>query len=172
MQPTTLQYLDGAARRSVPVGLTLALMLFALTPLHVPGLSAVTPMISLMCVYFWSIYRPDLFGYGAAFGLGLLEDLLIGTPLGSGALVLMLCQRIIVHQQRFFHSKPFAVMWFAFALVASGAALVRWFCVGLVSSGGFTPFSSLFVSLLLSIAMYPVVAWFLAKAQSKLLAEI
>lgn len=172
MQPTSLQYMDGAARRAVPLALTLFLMLFALTPTYVPGLSDVAPMLTLMCVYFWSIYRPDLLGYGVAFGIGILEDLLVGTPLGSGALVLLLCQRVVVHQQKFFNSKPFVVTWIAFAFVALGAALVRWLCVGLVANGGFTPIGSLFVAYLISVAIYPLVAWFLAKAQMKLLAEI
>lgn len=172
MQPTTLQYMDGAARRAVPFALTLFLMLFALTPTYVSGLSDLTPTLTLMCVYFWSIYRPDLLGYGAAFGIGILEDLLIGTPLGSGALVLLLCQRVVVHQQKFFNSKPFVVTWVAFALVALGAALVRWICVGLVADGGFTPFGGLFAVYLMSVAIYPLVAWLLAKSQMKLLAEI
>jgi rod shape-determining protein MreD len=171
MQPTSLQYMDGAARRAVPFALTLFLMLFALTPTYVPGLSDVAPMLTLMCVYFWSIYRPDLLGYGAAFGIGILEDLLVGTPLGSGALVLLLCQRVVVHQQKFFNSKPFVVTWAAFAFVALGAALIRWLCVGLVASGGFTPIGALFVAYLISVAIYPLVAWLLAKAQMKLLAE-
>ncbi|MEQ9447512.1 MAG: rod shape-determining protein MreD, partial [Rhodospirillaceae bacterium] len=80
MHSASLQYMDGAARRIVPFGLTLVLMLFALTPTHIPALSDVAPMLTLMSVYFWSIYRPDLLGYGAAFGIGILEDLLMGTP--------------------------------------------------------------------------------------------
>ena len=164
--------MDGAARRAVPFALTLFLMLFALAPTYITGLSDLTPMLTLMCVYFWSIYRPDLLGYGAAFGLGILEDLLIGTPLGSGALVLMLCQRFVVHQQKFFHSKPFVVTWVAFAVVALGAALIRWLCVGLVSEGGFTPFGALLGVYFMSIAVYPLIAWVLAKAQMKLLADL
>ena len=172
MQLTSLQYMDGAARRVVPLGLTLVLMLFALTPTYVPGLSDVTPMFTLMCIYFWSIYRPDLLGYGAAFGVGVFEDLLMGTPLGSGALVLLLCQGIVVHQQKFFNSKPFVVTWMAFAVVALGAALVRWFCVGIVASSGFTPLGTLLITYLISVAVYPLVAWLLARAQMRLLADI
>ena len=172
MQLTSLQYMDGAARRAVPFGLTLILMLFALTPTYVPGLSDVTPMLTLMSVYFWSIYRADLLGYGAIFGIGILEDLLMGTPLGSGALVLLLCQRFVIHQQKFFYSKPFVVTWMAFAVIAFGAALILWLCVGLVASSGFTPLGSLLTSYLISVAIYPLVAWLLAKTQMKLLADI
>jgi rod shape-determining protein MreD len=163
--------MDSAARRAVPFALTLFLMLFALTPTYVPGLSDVAPMLTLMCVYFWSIYRPDLLGYGAAFGIGVLEDFLVGTPLGSGALVLLLCQRIVVHQHKFLNSRPFVVTWAAFAVVAMGAALVRWLCVGLVATGGFAPIGGLLAVYLMSVSTYPLVVWLLAKAQMKFLAE-
>ncbi len=172
MESTPLQYMDGAARRMVPFGLTLMLMLFAMTPNYVPGLSAVTPMLTLMCVYFWAIHRPDLMGYGAAFGIGVLEDLLMGTPLGSCALVLLLCQRIVVHQQKILNSKPFIVTWIAFAFVALSAALIRWLCVGLVASSGFTPLSGLLTAYLMSVAIYPLAAWLLTKAGVRLLVKI
>ncbi|MBY0508717.1 MAG: rod shape-determining protein MreD [Rhodospirillaceae bacterium] len=171
MQATILQRMDGAARRLVPFGVTLVLMLFAMTPTYVPGLSHITPLYALMAVYFWSIYRPDLLGYGSTFAIGVLEDLLAGTPLGSGALILLLCQWIVLHQQKFFNNKPFGVMWLAFALVAAGASLLRWLCVGLVETSGFTPVTEMAASYLMTVAIYPIVGWFLAKAHMKLLAQ-
>ncbi len=171
MQGTLLHRMDGTARRFVPFGVTLILMLFAMTPTYIPGLSHVTPMYALMAVYFWAIYRPDLLGYGATFSIGILEDLLAGTPLGSGALILLLCQRVVFHQQKFFNNKPFGIIWLAFALVAAGAALLRWICVGLVATSGFTPIGQMFTAYLMSVAMYPIIGWFLAKAHMKLLAQ-
>ena len=171
MQPSVLRRMDGAARRLVPFGVTLVLMLFALTPTYIPGLSHITPMYPLMAVYFWSIYRPDLLGYGSTFAIGVLEDLLAGTPLGSSALILLLCQWVVFHQQKFFNNKPFGVMWGAFALLAAAAALLRYLCVGLVTVTGFTPPGEMFAAYLMTIAIYPVVGWFLAKAHVKLLAQ-
>ena len=171
MQATVLERMDLAARRFVPFGVTLVLMLFAMTPTHIPGLSHVTPMYALMAVYFWSIYRPDLLGYGATFGIGVLEDLLSGTPLGSGALVLLVCQRVLFNQQKFFNNKPFGIFWLAFALVAAGAGLIRWICVGLAAPSGFTPVGQMLTSTLITVAIYPLVGWLLAKAHVKLLAE-
>jgi rod shape-determining protein MreD len=171
MQAMFPQRMDGTARRFVPFGVTMILMLFAMTPTYIPGLSHVTPMYALMAVYFWAIYRPDLLGYGATFSIGILEDLLAGTPLGSGALVLLLAQRVVFHQQKFFNNKPFGIIWLAFALVAAGAALLRWICVGLVATSGFTPVSQMLTAYLMSVAMYPIIGWFLAKAHVKLLAQ-
>ena len=171
MHLTLLQYMDGVARRAVPFGLTLLLMLFAMTPTYAPGLFDVTPMFTLICVYFWSIYRADLLGYATIFGIGIFEDFLMGTPLGSGALVLLLCQWFVVRQQKFFNPKPFAITWMAFAVVAVGACIIRWLCVGFISPGGFTPIKSLVPVYLLSVAIYPLVSWVLAKIHMKFLAD-
>jgi rod shape-determining protein MreD len=171
MQLTILQRVDLGARRMMPFGITLILMLFAMTPTYITGLSHITPMYAFMSVYFWSIYRPDLLGYGTVFSIGLLEDLLAGTPLGSSALILLVCQRVVFSQQKFFNSRPFALIWAAFALLAGGASFIRWVCVGLAGATGFTPFGTMVAAYLMTIALYPVVAWLMAKAQMKLLAQ-
>ena len=171
MQATVLQRMDSTARRFVPFGVTLMLMLFAMTPTYIPGLSHITPMYALMAVYFWSIYRPDLLGYGATFSIGVLEDMLSGAPLGSGALILLLCQRTVFSQQKFFNNKSFGVIWLAFAVVAAGAGLLRWVCVGLVATSGFTPAGQMLTAYLLTVAMYPIVGGLLAKAHMKLLSQ-
>src|SRR5690606_19702996 len=114
MQPTLLQSLDMSARKALPAALTLLLMLFALTPTTAPGLAPVMPMLAIMSVYFWAISRPELMGPRTAFCFGLLQDLLTATPLGSTALVFLLIQWIVLHQQKFFNAKPFVVTWFAF----------------------------------------------------------
>ena len=172
MQPTVLQGFDLAARRALPAALTLLLLLFAVTPTNVPGLAPIMPMLALISVYFWSIYRPDLLGYGAVFGLGLLEDLLTSTPVGSTALVFLITQWIVLRQQKFFNAKPFVVTWFAFVFVAAGAALIRWIAVGLVEDSGFTPPGALLASCLVTIAVYPLVGWLLAKTHVKLMGNI
>lgn len=170
-QRTFIQKLDSRARNILPFGLTMIVLLFGLTPTYLPGLAQVTPLYTLVAVYFWAVYRPDLLGYGFGFALGILEDLLTGAPLGVGALVLLLTQWVVFNQHKFFHAKPFAITWFAFVIVAFGAALLKWVCIGLITDGGFTPFGDLFVAYLITVAMYPVIAWLFSKAQTGLLAE-
>ena len=171
MQPTVQQRLDVGGRALVPFTLTLCLMLFSMAPTQIPGFSHVTPMYSLAAVYFWTIYRPDLIGYGTVFAIGLLEDLLVGTPLGSSALILLLCQYLVLRQQKFFHAKSFGVFWLSFGVIVLGAGLIKWTCVGMVARSGLTPFGDLIASVLLTAAAYPVIAWLLAKTQMTLLAE-
>jgi rod shape-determining protein MreD len=170
-QTTVWQKLDHAARRGVPVSITVFLLFFGMIPLHLPGLPSLAPMYTLMAVYFWSVYRPDSFGYGAAFGIGVAEDLLVGTPLGSTALALLLCQWIVFNQQKFFSNRPFPEVWLAFAFVAFGSGAVRWICAGLVGSGAFPPLGDTLASALMTVVLYPLVGWLLARAQMNLMLQ-
>ena len=88
------------------------------------------------------------------------------------ALTLLLTQWVVFNQQKFFHAKPFAVTWFAFVIVALGAAFLKWICIGLVEESGFTPFGDLFTAYLITVAVYPVIAWLFSKAQTGLLDEL
>ncbi|MDX2145430.1 MAG: rod shape-determining protein MreD [Rhodospirillaceae bacterium] len=170
-QATLGQRLDLVARRAVPVGITLFLLLFSVTPLHIPGLATVGPMYTLIAVYFWSVYRPDGLGYGAAFAIGVTEDLIVGTPLGSTALLLLLCQWVVFHRQRFFNGRPFLEVWLAFAVIAFGAGILRWMCIGLITSGNFPAAGDLLGTVMLTVMLYPVIGWLLARAQMKLMVQ-
>lgn len=65
-----------SARRLLPALLGLFLILFSLVPVGAPNLSGIMPLFSVMAIYYWSIYRPDLMPGWAAFSLGLLQDIL------------------------------------------------------------------------------------------------
>ena len=171
MQPTVWQKVDSQARRILPFGLTMIVLLFGLTPTYIPGLAQITPMYALIAVYFWSIYRPDLMGYGPGFAIGILEDLLTGAPLGVCTLTLLLTQWIVFNRQKFFHAKPFGVTWLMFVLVAFGAVFLKWIVIGLVAENGLTPFGDLFAAYLITVTVYPVIAWMFSKAQTRLLDE-
>jgi rod shape-determining protein MreD len=62
-------------------------------------------------------------------------------------------------------------MWWGFALVAIPALLLQW----LLSSaliGAFLPIKSTLISYVLTAALFPLVAWVLARAQNTLLRHI
>lgn len=152
------QRLDTVARNLTPFGLAFLLILISTAPTHIPELARITPMLGLIAVYHWSIYRPDLMPAWAMFGLGLFHDLIGGGPLGANALLLLLCQGTVVSQHRFFVGKSFIVIWLGFALLAAGAAALAWtllagYHVRLVEWRGFL------YQYLLTLAFYPPLAW-------------
>lgn len=125
MNTTLWQRLDQIGRSLAPGAVTVMLLLLAMVPLQLPGLDKVAPSMALMSVYYWSIQRPDLLPPSAAFAIGLLQDLLAGTPPGMTALVLVTCHLVIETQRAFFLANGFLILWLGFSFIAFGAALLQ-----------------------------------------------
>jgi len=51
--------MDIVARGLTPFGLTLILVVLGQVPLHIPGFAEVAPILPLMAVYHWAIYRSE-----------------------------------------------------------------------------------------------------------------
>ncbi len=157
-----------AVRGLTPFILTLSLAMLAVVPLRIHDFAPVTPMLTVIAVYYWSIYRPDLLPMAAVFAVGVFQDALAGMPLGLSALVLITVQYTVIAQRRFFHSKTFLVEWWGFMLVAPGAAFAGWLLASLYFGALVSP-RPLGFQLLLSVALYPCLAWLFTRAQHYLI---
>ena len=164
MRPTLLQRMDQWVRHLLPVGVTLLLLLVNVTPARIPDYATVAPILTLMSVFYWSIYRPDLLPSYAAFAVGLLFDVISGGPLGVNALVLLLVQGITASQRRFFLGNAFPVAWWGFAMMAGGAVTAAWMLVAVLlgSPIGLRP---VLFEYMLTVALYPLLSWAMARTQ-------
>lgn len=142
-------------RGLTPFAITLLLVLAGAVPWHIPSFAPVTPAFAAMAIYYWSIYRPDKLPYAATFCLGLLHDLLTGTPLGLSALVYLLLQGVLSSQRTFFHGKPFLVVWWGFSLVMPGMALVSWIIASLYFNASLPPMPFV-IQAVLTVLLYPL----------------
>lgn len=73
--------------------------IIANAPISVTGGFLPPPLLALMPVYFWCLVRPDLMPPSAAFGLGLVQDILSGTPPGIWALAFVATYYLIDRQR-------------------------------------------------------------------------
>lgn len=160
--------LDRFSRAIAPLTLSLGLLMIAALPFRLPGLGRVAPDVALIAVFYWSVYRPDLFPAVAAFLLGLCQDALIGAPLGTSAFVLLLVHALVRSQRRFFAGKSFVVVWWAFGLIAIGAALVKWLTAMMLALAALAIAPALF-QWVLTIALFPFLAWLFARTQASVL---
>jgi rod shape-determining protein MreD len=163
--------MDTWVRHLVPFGVTLALLLLSAVPTHVPGYSGIAPMLPLMGVYYWAIYRPDLLPAWLAFLIGLLYDIVAGTPVGVNALVLLLAQGTAAAQRKFFLGKSFAVTWWAFGLLTAGAIGLCWMLVSFLKGRPLDAAPVLF-EYLMTVALFPLLTWALAKTQLAFLKDV
>jgi rod shape-determining protein MreD len=157
-----LHQLDARLRVLLPLALAVGAVLIDVLPLLDLGPWGLTPFSTLCVVYFWSLYRPDLFGTVAAFATGIIYDAIAGLPLGLTALILILTSRFVVMQRRFFAARSFLVVLSCFLLLAPAVAIARWL-LACLWWGRTLPFQPIVLSLLLTMALYPIVSLLLAR---------
>jgi len=156
--------LDVMARNLSPFVFTLFLVIAAMVPFQVPGLSAIVPSLALIAVYFWVVHRPDLMPAWVVFLIGAVQDLLNGSLLGVGTMVLLLVWLAIATQRRVFGSASFMLVWAIFVLVSAGSQMLIWLFSSLIS-GVILDARPLFFQYLTTIAIYPCIAWLFVQTQ-------
>ena len=166
MKPDPIQRAKRALAALVPGLVTLALVLVTQLPYGIPYFAPVTPVFTLMAVFYWGVYRPETLPPPAVFAVGLVQDALGGGPMGMVALMLLAAYGIGVSQRRFFLGKGFGVEWGGFAVIAVGVALAAWLVASLyfVTILDPRPFA---VQGLLTAAFYPCVTWLFVRVQRR-----
>ncbi len=170
MGPLALQRFDAWTRGAIPLLLTIIIAILNIVPLRLPDYAVVAPGFVLMAVYYWTVHRPDLMRPWGVFAVGLIEDILSGAPLGVNALVLLFAHWAIVSQHKTFRGQSFsfALLWCGFALVASGAKILT-MVIALALGYGLGDPSRLLTQYALTVALYPLIALVMGRAQRVLL---
>lgn len=165
MTGTFAQRLDRLARNLLPLAISVALVVLSVVPLYMPGYGQVSAFLVLMSVFYWSVHRPELLAPAPVFGVGLLQDVLAGTPPGMNALILVLVRAVVTTQGRVFRGKSFLVLWWGFSLVALGAVLGLW----VLNMSYVLTALDLAPALFrwgLTVALFPFFAWFFVRVQN------
>ena len=144
--------------------LTLVLVIVNVMPLRIPGFSQVTPLLPLIAVYHWAIFRPRLLPAYAVFLIGLLYDTLNGFPIGVSALVFLVVYGVVLSQKSFFIGKSFFILWLGFSLIAAGASVLSWLAVSLLNVTMVEP-ETVFFQYLMTLGFFPVIAWLFLRWQ-------
>ncbi|TVQ34533.1 MAG: rod shape-determining protein MreD [Geminicoccaceae bacterium] len=155
-------------RYTLPLLVAMLAVFVDVAPRPAAGGGGLGPFLTLIVVYFWCIYRPDIMSFAAVFGIGALFDLMSGQPLGLTSLAFVLGRAALMARQRFFHAKSFMVIWALFVLLTVGVESVRW-ALGVVVTGAVVDPSPLVFQALLTIAIYPAVTWVLVRLHGQVL---
>jgi rod shape-determining protein MreD len=172
MRIVLLQRDAGLPNKLLPSVTTLLFAIISVVPWHIPGFAVVTPAFALMAVFHWTIYRPDLLPPVAVFVVGLLLDLLHGTPyIGISSLSLLITRSTLLSLRRFFVDLLFPVLWFAFLFVVAGVLAFEWALVSILHGAalGLGPF---IFEAVLTVASFPIVSYLLARTQRGFLMRV
>ena len=130
-----------------------------------------TPIIPLVVVFFWSIYSPDYLPSPSVFIIGLLQDLLMGGPLGLWAVVYLVTQYAVSSQRAYFLGREQKVVWLGFALAAGVASLILWLVMSLMS-GVLLPIGALAAQMAATVLIYPLFGAAFRELHSRVLVEV
>ncbi|MFA6280788.1 MAG: hypothetical protein WC612_08420 [Bdellovibrionales bacterium] len=170
MSSSFLQKSGQLVRHALPFGITVVFIGASVLVLPVPYLSGIAPMLGLVAVYYWAIYRPDLLRPFFVFWLGLLNDVLQMLPIGLSAILFLGLYQLVFSQRRLFVGQTFPIVWTGFALVALMASLVQWFVLSLFEGQGLSV-QPVFLQFLLTVFLFPLPAWLLIHLQRAFLTQ-
>lgn len=162
------QPIDNPFARLLPLATTLLATIITIQPAHIPGYAALTPAFTLMAVYHWTVYRPDLLPPLALFLVGMTQDLLAGVPPGATALVLLLARAVVLRQRRHFVNRPFPFVWAGFTALTGGAMLFFWTFYCLLD-GVLVDFRGTVFRAVLTISLFPIASFLLGRTQRTLM---
>lgn len=123
---SSLSHVDKFFRLQAPKITAVMVVLATVIPFHIPGMSGFLPFFNIMMVYYWTIYRAELFPAWFAFLLGIMQDALYGNPLGVNAFLNLVVWMIINNKREFFSKESFLNVWFKFFIVSSLIAVLNW----------------------------------------------
>lgn len=139
----------------IPVLFTVLFVLIFNIPKYPFVADNIRPYVSIICVYFWLIHRPYLFGIGSVYFIGILEDIVYSTPFGTNIFTMLLAYVLTNLASKYVINKSFVVVWYGFAFVAFTTLIIKWFIISIYYSQ-FLPLAPLTFSLLTTIAFYPI----------------
>jgi len=169
MQEGLLDRLDRWSQALLPLLVVLLLIFITLAPIRISYLAIAAPLLPLMAVYHFSLFRPQFLPPLLLFALGMMTDLLqggTGNPLGLSALVFICVRALLERNRRYLVDVSFVFIWLGYALLSAFAVLVMWLTNCLWSSRLIDPSPALF-QYAISLFFYPIVGWLLGRTRAR-----
>ena len=152
--------IDVHSRLLAPQIVAVLLLLTSMLTVSLPSIGYIIPLLNIMIIYYWSVYRPELMPAWFVFVLGLLQDALYGTPLGMTAFINLLLRVVVVSQRRLFIKASYIAVWIGFLVFSFGVSVISWFLFSLYNQAIMPPHGA-FIQWLLSAAFYSCIHWVL-----------
>src|ERR1700760_3227103 len=117
--------MTGFVSSAIPFSLGVIGIFIANFPVSLMNGRVPPPLFVLMPIYFWTLVRPDLMRPAAVFTLGVLQDLLSGSPMGVWTLAFVAPYAIVDRSRDTFAGLGgiYAILGFATAaFIACGVA--------------------------------------------------
>ena len=111
------------------------------------------PLLGLIPIYFWCLVRPDLMTPAAAFAIGVLEDIMSGSPPGIWTLGFVVAYAVVARQRDSFAGLAGIAAVLGFAAAALAACTTATIAVALLYSQ-VPPIGAVVAELAMTVAAY------------------
>jgi rod shape-determining protein MreD len=164
----TFQSVLGAV---IPFFCGVILAITANVPVSLSGGIVPPPMLALMPVYYWGLVRPDLMPPFAVFIIGVLEDLLSGSPAGVWTVSFIAAYALVDRERESFAglSGVGAILGFAAAMLTAGAT--AWAIIG-IYYWHLPPLGPIFIEIAVTIVFYIPIAYLLGVIHRRLVGPL
>ena len=159
-----MQIILYTGRQTVPVVTMLLLALIGSMPLGSFDTFEIFPMLNIIVIFYWTVYRPDLVPPFVLFLIGLIDDVVMGTPLGLMASVFVVLYGVTLTQRQFFIGKSFYVTWLGFSIISAFCICLIWVLVALFA-GRLGIVITPFIKYTITLLSFPSAAWLLVRIQ-------
>jgi rod shape-determining protein MreD len=169
MDDSILQRLDRWCQAALPPLVITLLILLTLAPIRISYVAAAAPLLPLMAVYHFSLFRPQFLQPLLLFVLGLFTDLLqggAGSPLGISALIFVLVRALLDRNRRYLVDVSFVFIWLGYALLSAFAVALLWGANCLWSWRLLDPAPVIF-QYVISLFFYPILGWVLGRTRAR-----
>ncbi len=164
------QRLDAGIRAATPMISALILVIFEVCKWPIPYLGTIMPPLAFIALFYWSAHRPDLFSPAVSFGIGILNDIVNGLPIGISALLFTVAHLFIWKQRSLFAGHSFLLLWLGFAISAVFLMLAQWALMGIVV-WRVVPIFPIAIQTVLAIVLFPLPCWLLIQLQRNIVSS-
>lgn len=142
----------------VPTMVGLFAVVAAVLPYGALGNIPLAPVFPLAAIFFFVLTRPGQMTPVSVFLIGLLQDLLTGSPAGLWALVYLAAYGTTVALRVLFVGRSASAAWPGFLIVAGVSGLAVWL-LAMMFYSQYVPVIPIAGQMALTAGLYPAMAW-------------
>jgi rod shape-determining protein MreD len=138
------------------------MVLFGSVPVHLPGISLIITSFSIINIFYWCVFYPESLPYWFLFLLGILQDSLVGKPIGLSSFLYIIFALILMSKHRILSKNSFSAVWLGFIMYSGVITVLEWVVMSLYS-GRALPIKELSIGWCLACLAYPIMHFFLSR---------
>lgn len=144
--------------KTIPFSIISLLSIVSVTPIMPTGSEEIAPLLGVISLTFWILYKPELTGWIPTIVIGIINDVLYGSMLGVSCLAAVIIRIMII---RLIYNREINLM---ITFICLGLSLIIWLLVNNIFRGLFYPdlynYYNLIFQFLVSIVISPIVVFF------------